>query len=187
MKVCKVTGCDLEVKTRGWCNRHYKRWFRWGDPLGGRSDRYADPEEALEARTEWQGDCLVWTGTKSPTGQGQIRVNGKSKLVHRYVWEREFGEIPDKVMLDHKCYNQSCVNLEHLRYANKSQNGSNRSGTSSKTGHRNVYRLHNGQYQVSITKDGVPNYFGCFSDIEEAARVAEEKRKELFGEFAGRG
>lgn len=33
--VCKVEGCDGPVRLRGWCNKHYLRWSRHGDPLGG--------------------------------------------------------------------------------------------------------------------------------------------------------
>lgn len=31
---CSIEGCDRPVKTRGWCNAHYLRWRRHGDPLG---------------------------------------------------------------------------------------------------------------------------------------------------------
>lgn len=31
-KVCSVVGCGKAVKARGWCNTHYDRWHRWGDP-----------------------------------------------------------------------------------------------------------------------------------------------------------
>jgi transcriptional regulator with XRE-family HTH domain len=32
VKICKVEDCDVEVRARGWCNRHYLRWMRNGDP-----------------------------------------------------------------------------------------------------------------------------------------------------------
>ena len=31
--VCSVPGCDREHSSRGWCNTHYKRWYRYGNPL----------------------------------------------------------------------------------------------------------------------------------------------------------
>lgn len=29
---CSITACDLKVKAKGWCNKHYERWRRNGDP-----------------------------------------------------------------------------------------------------------------------------------------------------------
>lgn len=33
-RTCSVEGCDGEVACRGWCQRHYDRWYRKGDPGG---------------------------------------------------------------------------------------------------------------------------------------------------------
>lgn len=34
-RICIIEGCDKPVKckSRGWCNPHYQRWYRHGDPL----------------------------------------------------------------------------------------------------------------------------------------------------------
>ena len=32
-KLCKVENCEGELKARGYCNKHYRRWRKWGDPL----------------------------------------------------------------------------------------------------------------------------------------------------------
>lgn len=32
---CAVETCEKEPKTRDWCDAHYGRWYRHGDPLGG--------------------------------------------------------------------------------------------------------------------------------------------------------
>lgn len=32
MTACSVRGCRRPVKARGWCNRHYLRWWKHGDP-----------------------------------------------------------------------------------------------------------------------------------------------------------
>lgn len=29
---CSVAGCDELPRTRGWCQRHYLKWLRYGDP-----------------------------------------------------------------------------------------------------------------------------------------------------------
>jgi len=37
MKLCNVDGCTGKSKTRGMCNRHYLKWWIYGDPLAGKT------------------------------------------------------------------------------------------------------------------------------------------------------
>lgn len=34
---CSIDGCMRVSAGRGWCNPHYQRWYRFGDPLAGRA------------------------------------------------------------------------------------------------------------------------------------------------------
>lgn len=34
-RTCAIEGCPDPASTRGWCNGHYLRWRRYGDPEGG--------------------------------------------------------------------------------------------------------------------------------------------------------
>jgi hypothetical protein len=36
---CVISGCSDKHYARGWCKRHYQRWRKHGDPLGGGVDR----------------------------------------------------------------------------------------------------------------------------------------------------
>ena len=187
-KQCSIDGCERTNNIRrGWCNAHYLQWRKYGDPL--KRSRFDNPEESFAARTEWQGDCLVWTGTRNASGHGRIRVDGKMPMAHRYAWEREHGPIPDGVFIDHICQNPPCVNVEHLRLATIQENNFHRDGPTKGnkySGLRNVYPKNSG-WMVRLKKYGKPHYFGTFNTIEEAAKVAEQARKQLFGEFAGKG
>src|SRR5690625_3504708 len=84
---CEIPGCDRDYYGGGMCTAHYRRNKRHGDPLKGGSHIYATPEDAFEARTEWRGDCLIWTGSANAAGYGRIGFEGKVMLAHRYAWQ----------------------------------------------------------------------------------------------------
>lgn len=185
--ICTIDGCTKKAKGRGWCSAHYERWRRNGDPLNARLWTKS-PEESFASRTEWRGDCIVWTGALTSVGYGHLYANGEMVLAHRYAWERENGPIPEGLFIDHICFNPACVNVPHLRLATNKENVRSRSGApcNSTTGIRNV-RRHGAGWGVYIGVDNRNCYFGTHPTLEEAIDVAEAKRQELFGEFAGRG
>ncbi len=184
---CSAPGCDRPVKYVELCNAHYQKLRTYGDPLAGYRS-YRSPEESFLARTAREGECLVWTGTRKPSGYGEIRAGGRMVRAHRYAWERVNGPIPKGMQVDHICWNPSCVEITHLRLATPSQNVSHIRGPKgeSATGVRNVFLEKNGKFRVQVEKDGV-RHRGTFETLAEASAEAERLRQELFGEFAGTG
>jgi hypothetical protein len=67
----------------------------------------------LEHRCEI-GLCWTHLGGTVTKGYGQASDRGQSPI-HRYVWERLVGPIPDGMVLDHMCRNRACCNPDHLR------------------------------------------------------------------------
>lgn len=189
-RTCIIEGCaNKKHVSRGWCNKHYWRYKTYGDPLKVREVYTSSPEESFKIRTKQQGECLIWTGAIHRSGYGAIALGGsRREYAHRYAWERERGPIPEGLHIDHICHNRSCVNIDHLRLATRSQNNAHLAGPKGRTksGVRNVYS-YGSRWLVSIMKDGVKHEFGPFDEVEEAAQVADRERRKLFGQYAGRG
>lgn len=181
---CSVGGCENGGQlVRGWCAAHYNRWRRNGDPLAGRHD--LTPEQAFTARTDWDGEHLIWTAGRVPSGYGTMRVGERTVPAHRWAWEQSHGPIPDGMEVDHICWQRSCVNPEHLRLATRSQNSAYLSGATPGRGlPRGVYRKGR-RYRAAVQSGGQFHYLGSFGTVEEASAAAQAKRAILFGEFAG--
>lgn len=72
------------------------------------------PIDRVFDRLEWQGDCLIWTGTVNNKGYGTIgRTDPGTRLVHRIVLA-EHREVPVGLFCLHRCDTPRCCNPEHL-------------------------------------------------------------------------
>lgn len=180
---CAVEGCNKRYAAKGYCGMHYNRARRHGDPNKLMRRRYKNPEESFMRRTKrLDNGCIIWTGEVWSKGYGCINVPGGETGAHRYAWERERGPIPEGKHIDHTCFNRRCVNIEHLRLADRYENAQHLQGarSESSTGIRGVKsRPGWDKYTANVMHKGVDYYLGSFTDPLEAGRVAALKRKEL--------
>lgn len=59
-------------------------------------------------------NCWEFTGHRDKLGYGKLKFAGSGWLTHRLSYFATYGEIPDGLLLCHRCDNPSCANPHHL-------------------------------------------------------------------------
>lgn len=144
---CAVEGCGRHPDVRGWCNRHYLRWRRPGDPLGS----HAATSRAHQARSGIEGE--EWRPTPSnhryeASSRGRVRnastwvvkrtpiatrggypiamlwdgTKDYSKTVHSLVMEAFAGPRPEGCEIRHLNGNPADNSIGNLAYGTRSEN-----------------------------------------------------------------
>lgn len=118
MTYCSIEGCGRERFCRGWCQAHYARWSRHGDPLGGRQSNLRGRDalsRLLARRTIDDNGCWVISGADKAHRYPRMFVGDRRTVAtHRWSYEHFVGPVPPGLVLDHLCRNTSCANPEHL-------------------------------------------------------------------------
>lgn len=65
--------------------------------------------------------CWVWRAPH-PSGYGFLRVDGKKRAAHRWLFERTVCLVPQGFELDHLCRNRACVRPDHLEIVTRREN-----------------------------------------------------------------
>jgi hypothetical protein len=124
VSACRIDGCPGTVIARGWCNAHYIRWRRFGDPLfplrrpGHKIVREVafwakvNKDGPLSAHRPDLGPCWLWTAAHHRYGIFQPEKG--NQLAHRIAYEMLVGPVPEGLELDHLCRVTLCVNPAHL-------------------------------------------------------------------------
>lgn len=124
--ICKISGCDnpIQIKSRGWCDKHYRRWKRNGDPTVLKVTPKGEPLAWLKRHAKHVGhDCLEWPYSKMGGGYGHLSIEGKFQSASRLMCILAHGEAPSEIHQSaHSCHNPPCVNPNHLRWATPVEN-----------------------------------------------------------------
>jgi len=64
---------------------------------------------------EVDSGCWEWTGwVTSNDGYGMFWNEGRNAPAHRWAYTFMVSDIPDELVIDHRCRNHACVNPSHL-------------------------------------------------------------------------
>lgn len=90
-RTCSIGDCDKVVRSRDWCDMHYRRWWKYGDPLlvKKRGGRKSSPTPSTQCTGP---ECVNLVGAQSKTGlcrthQAQRR-RGAIELTPIKMWSR---------------------------------------------------------------------------------------------------
>lgn len=136
---CSIDGCFVPAYAKGWCEKHYSRARRHGDPTvvlqrGRPSEAFGTLRERFDAKVardanEW--GCWEWTGAHHELGYGRINDRSTGELrqlrAHVLAWEWENGPVPEGKELDHflypmACIGPACCNPGHVRPVTHAEN-----------------------------------------------------------------
>lgn len=183
MKTCSIENCGLAHQAKGFCDKHYRRFKKTGDPMSARK-LASSTEEAFTIRSiQTETGCYRWDGAVDTTGYAVMADAGRKMGAHRYAWERANGPIPDGMVIDHTCGTRSCTKVQHLRLATNKQNGEHKTvlASNNTSGYRGVYRVkRSGNWKASVIHNRkVYSLFG-FATPEAANEAAIGLRNRLF-------
>jgi hypothetical protein len=120
MSVCRIGGCERPMFERGWCQRHYTRWYRHGDPLVTTAKTPRGEAQAFFAAMMLveRDECIDWP-YRQWSGYGYLGRDG----VHVLACIAEHGPCPEgKREVGHLCGRRICFNPRHVRWVTKSEN-----------------------------------------------------------------
>jgi hypothetical protein len=65
--------------------------------------------------------CVEWQGSKTKAGYGNMRRDGQTVYVHRWIMEQMGHDISGKTVM-HSCDNPACYRYEHLSIGTHHEN-----------------------------------------------------------------
>ena len=145
-----------------------------------------DLERVLNYKYKWVAGWAKHTKTYYATTTIYLGcVDGKSKNTTMHL-NSFIMNCPDHMEVDHIDHNTLNNRKENLRVVTVTNNHTHRAkaNKNNSTGFRNVC-FFGGKYIVQMQVNGVNTKLGSFDTAEDANQFAEQKRKEIYGEFCG--
>lgn len=128
---CTINGCTRAYYAKGFCQPHYTRNHKYGDPLAGgpwRGSVLQWLRETLKHLAEHPTDeCVLHPFHPGNGGYGAVRINGHKMYLCRAVLILTGRELPPPGgHTRHSCGNPPCVNPLHIRAGTAQENAEDR-------------------------------------------------------------
>jgi hypothetical protein len=121
---CQLWDCGRPARSMGFCQSHYERNKRHGNPYGGRTPN-GEQRAWIDKHAGFNGqECLIWP-YNTARGYGYSHIDGKYASVSRHMCIQRNGPPPtDKHESAHVCGNGhlGCVNPAHLEWKTSLEN-----------------------------------------------------------------
>lgn len=92
-------------------------------------------------------ECI--SHAKNGGGYVKVRVKGQAMYLHRYVYERAYGKIPDGMVVMHTCDNPACCNVKHMQLGTLDDNNKDRAAKNRTSRKHQCKRPQNGEMNKS--------------------------------------
>lgn len=115
--------------------------------------------------------CILWTGSRKWSGYGFFSLNRKTVTAHRAALMLAGKTIPDGMVVDHKCRNPSCVNVEHLRIVTPKVNTLENSEAVTAINAQKTHCIHGHEFSESNTRHRPTGGRACRACAREKERA----------------
>lgn len=122
---CDVDGCEKKHFAKGYCNTHFLRWKRHGNPLAKVATPPGNARAFLISLPLQGHGCTIWPHSRDQNGYARIGAKrGETGSVCRIICERIYGPRGKSYDAAHSCGNGhlGCVSPWHLEWKTRKEN-----------------------------------------------------------------